>query len=298
MKKCLFVILLLVTTSLVSSAQYNEPTTGSLQVARFKPKMMVIPFTKHGEDIRTVLEDDVNKRIALAKIKEAFDNRGYSTVDFFGRVRALSTSSGLGMNQQQDYKTMIIRQSGADIYIEAEIDVLQSPTGNSVKVILSAYESSTGNSLSNTVGESGKFYTDDYGKLTSRAVESNIDGFLNIIEDKFYEIVENGQSISITVGIDNESSYSMSSEVGDDGVCLSDLLEMWMEENAYKGNYHIQGTSDKQMIFDDVHIPLKDANGRTYNINKFGLKIMSFFRNMGIKIERTTNNSMLIVTIK
>ena len=79
---------------------------------------------------------------------------------------------------------------------------------------------------------------------------------------------------------------------------MSDALEMWVEENAYKGNYHIQGTTDKQMLFDDIRIPLKDENGRTYNINKFGLKLLTFFRNLGIKIERTTSNNMLIVTIK
>lgn len=46
---------------------------------------MVIPYTMQGEDIRTVLENDVNKRIALTKIKEAFDQRGYTTVDFLPR---------------------------------------------------------------------------------------------------------------------------------------------------------------------------------------------------------------------
>lgn len=30
---------------------------------------MVIPYTKEGEDLRTVLENDENKRIAIAKIK-------------------------------------------------------------------------------------------------------------------------------------------------------------------------------------------------------------------------------------
>ena len=47
-----------------------------------QPKIMVIPFTKEGEDIRTILENDENKRIALTKIKEAFDERGISTIDF------------------------------------------------------------------------------------------------------------------------------------------------------------------------------------------------------------------------
>lgn len=52
---------------------------------------------------------------------------------------------------------MIIQQSGADVYVEAEINLLESPSGNAMKVILSGYETSTANSLANAVCESGKF---------------------------------------------------------------------------------------------------------------------------------------------
>ena len=263
-----------------------------------KPKIMVIPYTVEGEDIRTVLENDVNKRIALTKIKEAFDQRGYTTVDFFAKVKALSKATALGSTQQQDMKTMIVQQSGADVYVEAETNLLESPTGNAMKVILSGYETYTANSLANAVCESGKFYTDDYGKLTARAVETGVDNFLNTMQDKLLDIADNGQSISVTIGVDGASSCSMAQEVGGDGLALSDALELWVEKNAYKGNYHIQGTTDKQMLFDDIRIPLKDENGRTYNINKFGLKLLTFFRDLGIKIERTTSNNMLVVTIK
>lgn len=52
------------------------------QTATVQPKIMVIPYTKQGEDISQVIENDVNKRIVLAKIREAFDSRGFTTVDF------------------------------------------------------------------------------------------------------------------------------------------------------------------------------------------------------------------------
>ena len=64
-------------------------------------------------------------------------------------------------DNKTDLKTQIVQQSGADIYVEAEMNVLLSGSGNSVKIILTAYEISTGNSLANKVGESNKFYTDD-----------------------------------------------------------------------------------------------------------------------------------------
>lgn len=118
------------------------------------------------------------------------------------------------------------------------------------------------------------------------------------MQTKFNDIVANGRSINVTIGFAQTSQYSMSSEVGANGFALSDEIEMWMSENAYKGNYHIQGTTEKQMIFDDVRIPLKDDNGNNYNINKFGLKFMMFARKMGLQIGRDISNNTLIITIK
>ena len=121
---------------------------------------------------------------------------------------------------------------------------------------------------------------------------------MNVIQSKFYDIVENGRSISVTIGVADGSQWLMSTELGAEGMILSDRLEIWMEENAYKGNYHIQGTTDRQMIFDDVRIPLKDENGRTYNINKFALKLAKLFSQMGIRIERSISTGTLVVTLK
>ncbi|MCI5912993.1 MAG: DUF6175 family protein [Prevotella sp.] len=289
MKKIILTLIMFV--GLLASANAQQTVT-------VQPKIMVVPFVKEGEDIRNVLENDVNKRIVLTKIKEAFDSRGFTTVDFLGRLKALSKANGLAMDNQSDLKTMIIQQSGADIYVDAEIDVVLSGSGNGVKVIMTAYDTSTGNSLANKVGDSGKFYTDDIGRLASKAVEGQADAFLNVMQTKFNDIVANGRSINVTIGFAQTSQYSMSSEVGANGFALSDEIEMWMSENAYKGNYHIQGTTEKQMIFDDVRIPLKDDNGNNYNINKFGLKFMMFARKMGLQIGRDISNNTLIITIK
>lgn len=206
-----------------------------------QPRIMVVPFVKQGEDIRTVLENDVNKRIVMAKIREAFDSRGFTTVDFLARLKSLSNTSGLTMDNQSDLKSMIIQQSGADVYVDAEMNVVLSSTGNSVKVIVTAYDISTGNSLSNKVGDSGKFYTDDIGRLASKAIEGCADDFLNTMQTKFNDIVQNGRSISVTIGFDAASAMSMSTEMGGDGLTLADEIELWMSENAYKNNYTYKG---------------------------------------------------------
>lgn len=288
-------ILLLLLLLFVSIAKVTAQTT----TATVQPKIMVIPYTKEGEDLRTILEDDVNKRITLAKIREAFDNRGFTTLDFTARLKAISQNAVFTSDYQIDLKSQLIEMSGADIYVEAEMDVLMSATGNSVKVIVTAYDVSTGASLANKVGDSGKFYTDDIGKLASKSIGQCAEEFLNTIQMKFSDIVENGRSVIINFGFDQNSSYSMSSEVGIQGLQLSDELELWMENNAYKNNYHIQGTTDKQMIFDDVRIPLKDPKtGNNYNTNKFTLEIFKFMRKLGLQIQRDIKGTTIYITIK
>ena len=263
----------------VSKINAQTPTNN---VQTVQPKIMVIPYVSEGEDLRYVLESDVDKRIALTKIKEVFDSRGFTTVDFVAKLKSAKDNNIFTSDNQTDVKDQIVQMSGADVYVQAEVTKLESGSGNSVSVVMTAYEASTGNSLSNKVGQSGKFYTDDFGKLTSKAVESVSDEFLNVMQAKFTDIVNNGKSLNIDISFAQGSKYKMSSEVAPENLPLSDQIEMWMEKNAYKNNYHIQGTTDKRMILDDVKIPLKDANGKNYNPNKFALEIFKFFKSLNM----------------
>jgi hypothetical protein len=277
----------------------NSATNSGGQVQTVQPKIMVIPYTKEGEDIRTILEADVNKRIAITKIKESFDSRGFTTVDFVAKLKAAKDNNAFTSDNQTDIKTQIIQMSGADIYVQAEINEQKGQSGNSVAIILTGYEASTGNSLSNKVGESGRFYTDDFGKLASKAVENIAEDFLNVMQIKFTDIVNNGKSVIVDISFYAGSQYNMSSEIGSDGLPLSDQLEMWMEKNAFKNNYHIQGTTDLKMIFDDVKIPLKDqATNNNYNPNKFALELFKFFKSLGLQSGKDVKGNTIYITIK
>lgn len=290
---------LLVTVLSSGLAICQNGVTPKNSVVSVQPKIMVIPFTREGEDIRTILEEDVNRRIAITKIKEGFDSRGFTTVDFVGKLKAAKDNIVFTSDNQSDIKSQIIEMSGADVYVQAEVSVLKSETGNAVTLVLSGYEASTGNSLSNKVGESSKFYTDDIGKLASRAVENCVEDFLNTLQLKFNDIVNNGKSVIVDISFDAGSEHKMSSEVGADGLPLSDQLELWMEKNAYKNNYHIQGTTDVKMIFDDVRIPLKDpATGNNYNPNKFALELFKYFKTLGMQAVKDVKGNTIYITIK
>lgn len=283
-------LLLSVVTKAQGVGASSQPTV------TVQPKIMVLPYIKQGEDYRTVLEGDANKRIVLTKIKEAFDNEGFTTVDLVAKLKSLSQSSAFQADNVNDLKKMVVEQSGADIYVEAEIVCDFASSGNSVKIVLTAYEVSSGNSLSNKIGYSGQFYSDDVGALGAKAVSKVSKEFLATMQMKFDEIVADGRSIVVNFGFVDGSPWTMDSTVGSDGNPLKDELELWMEENAYKNQYHIQGTVASSMIFDDVKIPLRDpVTGRNYNVNKFMMKMRKFLRSLGLEFEENINGSSLYI---
>ena len=283
-------IIAAIIVTIISSSSFG-------QLSSSQPKIMVVPFTKDGEDIRTVLDNDVNRRIAITKIKEGFDDKGYTTVDFIGKLKAARDNQVFTSDNQTDIKSKIIEMSGCDVYVLAEVNGKTDNSGSSVNVILSAYEVSTGNSLSNKVGSSGKFFTNDIGKLTSKAVEKCIDDFTQTITTKFLEIEKKGHSVLIDFAFAESATINMTSEVGKDKLALSDALEDWFSKNSVNGNYHVQGTTNLKMIFDDVKIPLRDKNGNRYSSNKFALEIFNFLKSIGITPSKEIKGSSIYLTI-
>lgn len=269
------------------------------QVNTVQPSIMVIPFVPEGVDIRKALDVSQEKRQVIAEISGAFADKGFATKDFYANFKSVSQNAAFEEGVKTDLKSQIIQNSGADIFVEADININKSSDGNSVRVVLKACEASTAKVLASKIGDSGKFYTSDYGKLGAKAVEKAMEGFLTTMQQSFNDMIENGRSIVVNITFDEMSDYDTATEVGEDGFELRDVLELWMEENAYKNYYHIQGTTDKKMIFDEVRIPLKDPKtGRNYNVNKFSMSLAMFFKQYGMQVERNLNGGTLYITVR
>lgn len=265
-------------------------------ITTVQPKIMALPYVTEGCDIRQIIETDPNMRIVLSKIREAFDKRGFTTIDFETKLKAQSVNNALADNVQTNRRAMIIQNSGADIYVETEYIYTPSSSGNSVQVLMKACDVSTGGALASKDAFSGQFYTEDIGRLAGAAVEKVADEFLNVIQTKFDDMVENGRSIILDIKIDEASSHTLHEEINESE--LVDLIEDWVADHAYKNNYHVQGSGELEMIFDDIRIPLKDENGRNYNVNQFDREVRQLFRKLGLQVAHVTKNNTLVITIK
>lgn len=268
------------------------------QVNTVQPSVMVIPFVPEGVDIRSTLDMSNAKRQVIAQISGAFADKGYPPKDFYATFKAVSQKAEFESGNQRNLKSQIIEASGADIFVEADVSVNGQSDGNSVRVVLKAYEASTAKVLASKIGDSGKFYTTDVGKLGAKAVEKAMDGFLTTMQQQFDDMIVNGKSIVLNIGFDEMSEFDTKSEVGNSGDELCDVIEDWIADNAYKNYYHVQGVTRTEMIFDEVRIPLKDASGRNYSTRTFLRGIKKLFRELGINIDDDTQGGTIYISIK
>ncbi len=282
-----------------SSMAFSQiASTRSDEVERAAAKIMVVPYNKSNEDIRTVLDENPYIRSAVSKVKESFDQRGWSTVDFVANLRAAESNAAFTMDRQSNFKSDLITGSGADIYVQVDTHVSTDDSGTSINVVLTAFETHTGASFSNKTGSSGKFKTTDYEKLIDRAFDQISEEFLNNLLVKTDEIREIGRAIILHFNLDEGAEIDFDAEL-DNGEFLNEAIEDWVGLNAYKGRANLSGIVENKMVFDEVRIPLFDQEtGRPYNPNRFANEVIRFLRSKNITATRNVKGQNLFVTIK
>ena len=296
MKKNLKILAIL--CLLLTFVQLNAQTPS--EVNTVQPSIMLIPLVKKGQDIRTIIEDDFNIRIGFTKINEAFNQRDFSTVDFRTKLVSIEKKQTLEMMNQDDFRKAIMEESLEDFIVTFDMEIITMGNTKEVVINLNSIDSKSGQVLSSEICRSGQWSGVDITKLTEKAIESKIEVFLNTMNSKFGDMVENGRNVIVNFTFDQNSEYNMYSEVGEDYFPLSDALELWFEENAYKNYYKISSVTESSMRLDEVRIPLKDpVTGNNYTTSKFALKLYVYLKKeLGLECEKDFDKSDIYITIK
>lgn len=273
------------------------------EVRTIQPKIMVIPKVKEGQQLKAVYDSDANIRLALVKINEAFLKRGANLVSFDAKLKEAVQNADLGKaaGNQVDYRAMVLQQSGADIYVETEVDLVRHPqrSANSVSVTLEGYQLGTANLLGSKEGHSRIVQTDDIGALTVQAMDSMAESFLNLMQFKFDDIRENGQSMFVQFSLGPNARINFDSQVGTPANMLSDLIDQWFQKNCVKGVYNNQGVTANMLIISDARMPLKNpVNQSNYTGQNLWSDLNKFLRSLGLQPRREIgNNNKLLITI-
>lgn len=259
-----------------------------------KPKIMVVPFRKDGEDYKAILENDRDLRAAVSEVQKGFEALDIETESIL--------SSHNSNNRRAQYEESVdaassnlkqlLLSADADVYVVVDLEKNISASGSSVSVILTAYETATDNIWATENSWTNRFNTTNITALCSYAVRDYLPSFLEQIVKNYTE----PSSIVIQFSVKNGSMVSMRDRCSN-GRRLSDLIQEWLDDNAHDGEYHVQGIVDESAVFDDVLIPKADEKGKKMNAEKFGSRLCDALYAVGVDTEYNTEGNNVLITV-
>lgn len=261
------------------------------------PTIMVVPYRKNGETFADILQGDVDKRVAVTAVQKGFVEKGVSTVDFETKYRAIQRSALYETGTATSLDKELLQNSGADVYVEVDLEKDVTASGSRVILNLKANETASGINLAAETYSSNRFRTTATDRLCYYAVKDVLGNFLKEISTAMAKKIDKGNTIVLHVAIAEGATMDMDAEVGDDGFPLSDVLRMWVKKNAKNGKFHVQGSNREKIVFDQLQIQNKGSEGDMMDANDFALSLFTYLKRKGIACEKKVDGSTVYITI-
>ena len=117
------------------------------------------------------------------------------------------------------------------------------------------------------------------------------------MQAKFDGIVKNGRVATLNISFGETAEIDMDSEIGPNGLLLSDLIEEWLETNTYQSYFHLQGVTATKMIVDELRLPFFDDRGKNYRPTKFAAQLRNYLKSLGLESKRDVQGNKVFITI-
>lgn len=265
-----------------------------------KMSVMVMPFTPDGKSPRSVWDENENDRIAVAKVKEFFQGRGFQTVDFLTKLKSAEASGALTLENTSDHKTAFMSTCGAEIIVEVDMTWTDKPGAYHATVILKASEASTAEDMGSTTEISNMNVSDDKSIHAMTAVENQADKFLDQMQRNFQKLNEIGKPVNLVITFSSASAWNMDSEVdAEGGLPLSDVINTWVRDNAYKSGMQQPNMSTNGVEYPQVRIPLRNMETcQPYLAGDHALLLWKYMKGIGIPVKKMLVGNKILITIQ
>jgi hypothetical protein len=249
--------------------------------------LMVVPYSKRGEDLGQKIEADDYYRAAISLISQAFVSRKYSVRDFMEQYDHIKRSQILGPGTQTDPIKMVIENAPVDVLIRAEIFLETTKDGDhQAKLMLNAVDkySTELYAGSTELMQSSIRRHSDYKLYVQEALkmDDNLTRFCNRLDSAILFVQRNGRTMQVKVELDQNSIWKLDDEINETKEALSDTIEAWIQKNLASGQVRGVGSSDKVLII-EAHVPVLDAFCRSLTPNNFGAELRKYLRNLQIQ---------------
>lgn len=266
-----------------------------------KPTIMILPsdnwceqryfmteFDNHGTkqmipNYKQVFQEDIEIRQVISKIGSLMIDRGFPLKDAEQSLKAIdqrytedkSTISKESNSLISESPLDILKNKAkADIIIQIWWKVNKSEKGKSVSFVLEAFDSYTNKLIASSSGNGAPSDSDIVPVLLQNAVLANIDLFVAQLQSHFDDMFLNGREIILT--IKRWDSWDKNMETKINGEEIVNVINKWMQQNTVKGKFNMNEASENFICFEQVRIPIFDANNNAMDARQFAKGLQSY----------------------
>lgn len=250
-----------------------------------KPTLMVVPSDAWCNDNGFLMEFDnqgsvvkvpdyrnallnMDLSMVIAKIGELMLDRGFPLKYLESSLKTLQDQSAedalltnkSGSDMSESPIERLKQVAKADIWMQLAWTVNKSGPRKSISFTLQAFDAYTDKQVAGASGTGNPSTSAELPVLLGEAVLAHLDKFNASLQSHFEDMFANGREVIIRIR--KWDSWDEDLETEFDGTELRDIIENWVHDNTVENRFSTTDATENMMLFEQVRIPLYDANGR------------------------------------
>ena len=267
-----------------------------------KPTIMVVPsdvwcnlngymleFDNQGTkvkvpDYKKALQGSPDLLLVISKINELMAARGFPLKNLESAIKTLesnaaedamsTSSSGAGVSESPVDKLKNVAK--ADIWIQMTWTVNTTGPKKSITINLQGLDAYTDKQIAGASGTGQPSFSAELPVLLEEAVLAHLDNFNAQLQTHFDDLFANGREIILRIRKWESFSGDLNTEFG--GAELSAQIEKWVSDNTVQNKFSTSDASENRMLFEQVRIPLYDANNRAVDARAWARGLQKYLK--------------------
>ncbi len=268
-----------------------------------KPTIMVVPsdawcskngymmtfdnqgMTQRFPDYKMAFQESTDLLLVTSKINELMVDRGFPLKNLESALRTVANESAedamltskSGADATETPIDKLRKTAKADIWIQLTWAVNTIGPKKSVTFNLQGLDAYTDKQVAGASGTGPQSFSVELPVLLEEAVLSHLDNFNSQLQQHFDDLFANGREITLRVKVWESFDGDLESEYGD--YELGEILEQWVNDNTVEHRFSTTDATENMMLFEQVRIPLYNANGTATDARAWGQELRKFLKN-------------------
>lgn len=271
--------------------------------AQKKPTLMILPsdnwciehnycmtYDNQGVQVRIpnyqqAFQEDIELNTVISKVGEVMTGFGYSLKDASWELKNISTrtaednvtySKSSGDRLSESSLDALKRKAKADIIIQVGWSTTRITAGRNVHFIVEAFDAYTSKRIATVVGNHDAS-SQTIANTLQQAIKMQIKPFDKQLDNFYSKMKSKGRETLLTIRRWENWNHDLETEYG--GEELLTIIQRWLSENTVNGQFSLMDSTDDMAQFEQVMIPLKDAQNVEVDARSFAHGLQRYLKN-------------------